>query len=140
MGDNLTLLKFETENNKDNSTFIDKHSRLSYLNLIPRFICHHIPERTFNIKGYYFPLCSRCTGLYFGVFLCLIYMNIFYVYYTTYLLLISFFMIIPTFIDGITQSFGFRESNNIVRFLTGIIAGIGLVIFVKIINWMIIMM
>lgn len=139
MGDNLRLLKYEKENNKDKCISINKHSQLSYLNLITLFICHRIPERTFNIKGYYFPLCSRCTGLYLGVLLCLIYMNQFYVYYTTYLLLISFLMIIPTVIDGITQSLGYHESNNIVRFLTGIIAGIGLVIFVKIINSIIIM-
>lgn len=28
--------------------------------------CHQIPERCFCIKGYTFPLCARCTGVFIG--------------------------------------------------------------------------
>ena len=38
------------------------------ISLLTQFICHRIPERTFNIRGYYFPVCSRCTGFYIGAF------------------------------------------------------------------------
>ena len=46
-------------------------------------------------------------------------------------------MLIPTFIDGITQFLGLRESNNDLRFTTGLIGGIGLAILLKAIKWMI---
>jgi uncharacterized membrane protein len=39
---------------------------------------------------------------------------------------------IPAAADGFTQLFGWRESNNNLRFLTGFIGGIGLIIFMKI--------
>jgi uncharacterized membrane protein len=47
-------------------------------------------------------------------------------------------MIIPTIIDGTTQLSGFRESNNTLRFCTGLIGGIGLAILVKAIKMLII--
>jgi len=37
-------------------------------------------------------------------------------------------MISPLIIDGITQYLGFRESNNALRFLTGLAAGIGIIL------------
>lgn len=40
------------------------------------------------------------------------------------LLLIMVMMILPMAIDGITQLFKLRESNNSLRALTGILAGI----------------
>ena len=47
-------------------------------------------------------------------------------------------MIIPAFIDGTTQLSGIRESNNILRFITGLIGGIGLAILVKAIKMLIV--
>jgi len=45
---------------------------------------------------------------------------------------------IPAFLDGFTQLISLRESNNTIRFFTGLIAGIGLAILLKAIKWMII--
>lgn len=118
-----------------NYQFLQKH----LTDLFKMFICHRLPERTFKIKEYYFPVCSRCTGLYIGAFSCFIYITFFYVNYTFNFVLISLFLIFPTFIDGITQFFGLRESNNILRFSTGLIAGVGLVILINSIKWLIIM-
>jgi uncharacterized membrane protein len=47
-------------------------------------------------------------------------------------------MILPTFSDGLTQFFDFRESNNALRFCTGLIAGIGLGILAKSLKWFLI--
>lgn len=44
-------------------------------------------------------------------------------------------MLIPTFIDGFSQFLSIRESNNSLRFFTGIIGGIGLGIIIKAIKW-----
>ena len=117
-------------------------------NLSKVFICHRLPERTFKIRNHYFPVCSRCTGIYIGAFSYYIFVYFVYVQYNiavilaalenlrfsvpqTLLCLMAILMIIPTFLDGLTQFFGFRESNNTLRFLTGLIAGIGLGILVK---------
>ena len=113
-------------------------SQTSNLNMFTRFICHRIPERTFNIQGHYFPVCSRCTGFYIGAFLYFSYVYFYYVEYTMTLIFIAFLMITPTFIDGTTQLSGFRESNNTLRFFTGLIGGIGLAILVKAIKMLII--
>ena len=135
----MSFLKFGKDIGGKSGTAIDSGLQSPDSSKVLRFICHRIPARTFNIKGHYFPVCSRCTGLYMGVVLCLIYISLFYILYTPILLLLSVFMMIPTFIDGITQLFGFRYSNNILRFSTGLIAGVGLIIFINTIRWIIIM-
>ncbi|WP_374047254.1 DUF2085 domain-containing protein [uncultured Methanobacterium sp.] len=101
-------------------------------------MCHRLPERTFKIKGRYFPVCSRCTGFYVGAFTYFIYAYFFYVNYTTPLIIFAILVMIPAFLDGFTQLISLRESNNTIRFFTGLIAGIGLAILLKAIKWMII--
>ena len=39
---------------------------------------------------------------------------------------------IPAAVDGFTQFLGLRKSNNNLRFLSGLIGGVGLIIFMKI--------
>lgn len=99
--------------------------------------CHRIPERTFKIRGHYFPVCSRCTGLYLGVVSYSIYAYFFYVNYSLTLISLAILMIIPTFTDGFTQLLGLRESNNTLRFTTGLIGGIGIMIIAKFIKYVI---
>ncbi len=106
-------------------------NKIEYLTIFTQFICHRKPERTFKIQGHYFPVCSRCTGFYIGAFSYFIYVYFNFVEYTLPLIFFAFFMTIPTFIDGITQLFGFRKSNNLLRFVTGLIGGIRLAILVK---------
>ncbi len=96
--------------------------------------CHRLPERTFKIGKWYFPVCSRCTGLYIGAFSYFVFVYFVYVQYTFKTLLFAIAMIIPTFLDGITQFIGLRESNNALRFTTGFVAGLGLGITIKILK------
>ena len=49
------------------------------------------------------------------------------------MLILSMILMIPVAVDGMTQYFGPRESTNAIRFVTGFIGGIGLIIFLKII-------
>ena len=98
-----------------------------------KYICHQIPERSFFIKGHQFPVCARCTGFYTGLVAYLI-ANHFYKHsYDLNMLFISMILMIPVAIDGLTQYFGPRESTNTLRFITGFIGGVGLIIFLKII-------
>ena len=122
----------------DKNSSKKESNRLNSVTILTQFICHRKPERTFKIRGYYFPVCSRCTGFYIGAFSYFIYVYFNFVEYTLPLIIIAFLMIIPTFVDGTTQLIGFRESNNSLRFFTGLIGGIGLAILVKAIKMLIV--
>ncbi len=100
-------------------------------------ICHRLPDRTFKIRNWYFPVCARCTGFYIAAFSYFIYVYFFYVDYTLTLTLLAFLMITPAIWDGITQLLGFRDSNNIIRLLTGLLGGVGLAILIKSLKYMI---
>ena len=53
-----------------------------------------------------------------------------FVHYSVSVTILGFLMVIPTTIDGFTQLFGLRESNNYLRFFSGLIGGVGLLILV----------
>ena len=100
---------------------------------VAKYICHRKPERSFFFKGHQFPVCARCTGFYTGLIVFLIWNCFFKINYDIPTLMMSMILMIPVAIDGITQYFGPRESTNTLRFITGFIGGIGLIIFLKII-------
>ncbi|MCR5026397.1 MAG: DUF2085 domain-containing protein [Methanobrevibacter sp.] len=96
-----------------------------------KLLCHRIPERSFFIKNHQFPVCARCTGFYTGLAVFLVYNFFFRINYTPELFVIAVILLIPTTIDGFTQLLGYRKSNNTLRFTTGFIGGIGLIIIMK---------
>jgi Predicted membrane protein len=83
--------------------------------------CHQMYERSFNYKGYQFPVCARCTGIFvgniIGVFLYIINIKISIIAGLTLILIMA--------IDGLIQLFKIKASTNKRRFITGILAGIG---------------
>ena len=99
------------------------------------YICHRKPERTFQIRGHYFPVCARCTGFYISIAAYLIHAYFFYVNYNITLMIIAVLLLVPAFVDGTTQFFNLRESNNPLRLVTGLMGGIGLCIIFKAIKW-----
>lgn len=82
--------------------------------------CHRRKERSIKMLGYTFPLCARCTGLWLGfgigLFFRIMGLHLPLVFTITFML--------PLAIDGFTQFLGSRESNNLLRFLTGFLFGI----------------
>lgn len=90
------------------------------------FICHQRTERSFHISGEPFGVCSRCSGVYFGLF----------VGFAIYPLwrriediepLARFWLflsLIPIAIDWSLTMFGIWENTQISRFMTGLILGI----------------
>lgn len=95
--------------------------------------CHQMPERSFFINKYQFPVCARCTGMMVGyimaLFLVIIKINI--------KLIFCILLMIPMIIDGCVQYKTTYLSNNLKRFITGIMYGIGLIqIIVKIIYFL----
>lgn len=84
--------------------------------------CHQMPERSFFYKGKQFPVCARCTGVFFG--------------HMTAVLLVLFKKILPAKwavifltmmgIDWGIQESGIKESTNFRRLITGFLGGFGL--------------
>ena len=95
------------------------------------FICHRIPDRTFKFKNHYFPICARCTGIYISALSYYLIAAFVPIVYNVELIILGILLIVPTAIDGISQLFNKRESNNNLRFLTGLLTGIGLAILAK---------
>jgi len=100
------------------------------MNLL-NLICHRKPERSFFIKGHQFPVCARCTGFYITIFIYTLYAYYVPIVYTPEYILFGILLCVPAILDGTTQLFEIRQSNNILRFMTGILGGIGLMIIIK---------
>lgn len=90
---------------------------------IGKLICHRIPERSFFYKNHQFPVCARCTGVYLSLITAplLKQLNL----TTNTLIILGIVLLIPMTIDGTTQLFKLRESNNYLRLITGFLGGIG---------------
>jgi len=101
------------------------------------FICHRIPDRTFKINKYYFPVCARCTGIYISGLTYFFIAFFIPIIYSIELIIFGIALIIPMIIDGVTQLLNLRESTNNIRFITGLFAGAGLVILGKTISFII---
>lgn len=109
---------------------MDKHTE-NWIKLMEWFGkywgCHQIPERSFFIGGYQFPVCARCTGIILGYILSFVYCFL----HEKINIYSAIVMIIPMAIDGGTQYFTNYLSNNIKRFITGILAGFGFIQLIK---------
>lgn len=92
--------------------------------------CHRNPNRSFFWKRKQFPFCARCSGIYIG------YLAFpFFIFGLFDLsLFFSFMIIIPTIIDGLTQAYFNRESTNLIRVSTGVIAGLGIISIIHLIG------
>ncbi len=88
-----------------------------YVMNICKYLCHQKPERSFFYKQKQFPVCSRCTGITIGAIFGFI---IAMLTQPNLLFVIGF---IPLIIDGTTQYYGLRVSNNTLRLVTGLLCG-----------------
>lgn len=85
--------------------------------------CHQMPERSFFYKEYQFPICARCTGLILGYFLGILIYSL-----NVIDLKIAILLCIPLVIDGGSQYLKWRMSNQVLRLLTGVLCGIGIML------------
>jgi uncharacterized membrane protein len=95
-----------------------------FLYLLFSPICHQLPERSFFILGHQFAVCARCTGIYFGAFL-----GSFLAQRKSPPAIFLFLALVPMAVDGGSQLL-WRESNNVLRFVTGAIAGFATIFYV----------
>lgn len=98
------------------------------------FLCHRMPERSFFIKGYQFPVCARCTGILIGYIIGIIYI----IFCNKLGYILELILMLPILIDGIGQYRGYFVSTNIRRLITGILAGISAICLSRtiIVLWM----
>lgn len=96
-------------------------------NLILKHICHQYPSRCFYLFGSNMGLCARCFSVYSAIFVFCILSVFFDVRaFLKSKSIIALSLCIPLLLDGITQYYGLRESNNFLRLFTGFSAGIGI--------------
>ncbi len=84
-------------------------------------LCHHLPERSIKFFGIEKYLCSRCFGLVVGLIIGLLFKYLI----TPIPFSAGIILMLPLIIDGATQFFGWRKSNNFLRFTTGILFSFG---------------
>ena len=87
-------------------------------------LCHQKAERSFFINDNQMPFCSRCTAIWLGLAIGLVFMVFYKIQLNEKFLFAIIISIIPLGIDGIGQLFGFWESTNITRIITGLTVGI----------------
>lgn len=83
--------------------------------------CHQLPERSFYIQSYQFPVCARCTGVLIGYILSI---PCFFILGFIYQL--TFIGILIMFLDWSIQYLKILQSTNFRRLLTGILGGYGI--------------
>jgi len=87
--------------------------------------CHGLPERSLRWSGKTLPICARCTGLWLGYALAAV-----LVWFWLLPWWLSLALVAPLVLDGGTQALGWRTSNNRLRLATGLVAGVGEIMFI----------
>ncbi len=95
------------------------------------YSCHQQPDRSFWILNYPMPLCARCYGVYLSTFLFSI-LSIFKQIKINKYILFVFCLIVFTDIS-LNCGFFSKQINtgNIIRFLTGNLIGLILIVFIN---------
>ena len=86
-------------------------------------LCHQKEDRSFIINDNQMPFCVRCTAIWLGLAIGLVVMIFYKIKLDGKFLLVIFIGLIPIGIDGVGQLFGFWESTNMVRVITGGLIG-----------------
>lgn len=111
---------------------VDWMFRLSNRVLRPYPLCHSRPDRSLCYRGRYFGLCARCTGMYASGILAILVAPLWEPSLNPRsAIFLGLVLLIPGGIDGGTQLIGNRESTNLLRILTGLLLGVGIVFFIK---------
>ncbi|MCK4778453.1 MAG: DUF2085 domain-containing protein, partial [Actinomycetia bacterium] len=96
-------------------------------------VCHQITNKSSIFGVVNLIVCSRCAGIYIGFLLAFIYLFIRGKRKTEYpspgIMIMGIIFIVIMALDGITSYLYLRETSNSIRFLTGLMAGSGLSLF-----------
>jgi uncharacterized membrane protein len=87
-------------------------------------LCHQKEERSLVLNGNQMPFCTRCTAIWIGLAIGLGFMVFYTIELNERFFVLILLSLVPLGIDGIGQLIGFWESTNLLRFLTGLPAGL----------------
>lgn len=96
------------------------------------YLCHQQSSRSFHIAEHQFAVCSRCFGVYFGLFFGFIIYPFFRKVEEIEPLprVWLFLAMIPIGIDWTLGVFGIRENTHLSRFTTGLILGAACAVYI----------
>ena len=86
-------------------------------------LCHQKADRSFFLNENQMPFCSRCTAIWFGLTIGLGFLIFYKIELNRKFLILILIGLVPIGVDGVGQLFGFWESTNIVRLITGLLVG-----------------
>ena len=91
-------------------------------------LCHQRIDRSFNSGIFNMPVCSRCTGIYLGIFLSLLALifierRIKGEFPSLKIVLVSIGVFLLMGLEVAISTPGFIQSNNIIRMITGFLTG-----------------
>lgn len=95
---------------------------IKLMNFGHRLGCHQMEERSFHFKGYQFPVCARCTGVFVGEIIAIILLLL----GIKISIFVSIALLLIMGLDWFIQYIKLLQSTNIRRLITGTLAGIGL--------------
>ena len=87
-------------------------------------MCHQRADRSFFLNGNEMAFCARCTGVWLGIvvgLLCITFLEVPQDFRLAWVFLLG---LLPIMVDGGGQLLGLWESTNVVRLLTGLLAGV----------------
>lgn len=108
--------------------FIGLHHVADALAMVYSHSCHQIPERTLSLDSYLFNFCARCTGMYGAMALVsvlVVMRGITKPISWQFLTILS----LPAILDFVLGLTGTLLLSNVVRSITGALAGTGVVLF-----------
>lgn len=111
--------------NKNLNTVATKRDKrwVSWMEFCGKFAgCHQMPERSFFLGEYQFPLCARCTGIQIGRLIAVLLFPFVLIPMKIALTVLPL-LLLPLAIDGLVQKYTKYESNNCKRVITGILWG-----------------
>lgn len=96
------------------------------------YICHQMPDRSIHLAGHQLAVCTRCSGVYFGLLAGILIYPLFRPIdeiepIPRFWLFLS---LIPITIDWSLTVFGIWENTHISRFVTGFILGVACAVFI----------
>lgn len=102
--------------------------------MIGSAVCHRIPSRTLWMDGLPLPVCARDTGIYLGLFASVLFLLVKRRFRADRLpsiphAIIMVLWMLPMIFDGVSSYAGFRETNNVIRLVTGVFFGLPIPFF-----------
>ena len=114
--------------------FHDNDQQFSSLSAMPHALywigdaeCHQIAERSYFLNGNQMPFCARDLGIFFGIAVAVGLLTFYRIKINPLFVIIA---LIPIGIDGGLQLVTNYESNNVLRLMTGFLAGAALAMLI----------